>query len=70
MKNIYQNCTKLEVQIYLLELQITPIGGVDAIMSKLNNPKNNKKYYQMCTKKEMHIFNRRTTITQSLNIKE
>ena len=34
-----------------------PKGGVDAIMSKLNTLKNIIKYYQMCTKEELHIFN-------------
>ena len=32
--------------------------------------KNEKNIYQMCTKSEVHIFNVRTIIMESLNIKE
>ena len=55
-------------------LQITqckhPKGVAVVIMSKFNNPKNILKYYQMCTKKKVHIFNVCKIIIQSLNIKE
>ena len=39
-------------------------------MSKLKNPKNQKKNPEMYTKKEVHIFNVWTIIAQRLNIKE
>ena len=79
----YQMCTKYMVHMFnvwtikmqslninewkLLELQITQTR-LSISDGKFNSPKIRK--YQMCTKKEVHMFNVWSIIMQSLNIKE
>ena len=57
----------------LLDLQITqtthPLSISDGKMSKFYSPKI-RNFYQVLTKKEVHMFNVWTMIMQSLNIKE